>query len=135
MRFAAAVMIVLSAAPADARCRAGHTASWYGEPQRLSGGGVYDPDAETCASRTAAAGTVLRVTDLDTGLAVDCAVNDFGPAKWTGCQVDLSRKSAERLGMTERGVIRARIEAAPGASLPALPPNASGRAAVAPGRK
>lgn len=106
-----ALAIVLAATPADSRCwKPGQNVSWYGEAQKLPDGSRYDPDAETCASRSHPAGTILRVTDLDTGLGVDCAVNDFGPAPWTGCLVDLSRRSAERIAMKGRGVVRARIE-------------------------
>ena len=110
-KIAAALCAVVLATPAAARCwKPGQNVSWYGEPQRLPDGGRYDPDAETCASREHLAGTVLRVTDIDTGLAVECAVNDHGPAPWTGCRLDLSRRAAERVGMKARGVIRAKIE-------------------------
>lgn len=111
MRTFVALAIALTATPAAARCwKAGQNVSWYGETQRLPNGRRYDPNAETCASREHPAGTILRVVDLDTGLGVDCAVNDWGPAAWTRCRLDLSRKSAERVGMKARGVIRARIE-------------------------
>ncbi len=111
MRTFVALAIALTATPAASRCwKAGQNVSWYGEAQRLPNGRHYNPDAETCASREHPAGTLLRVVDLDTGLGVDCAVNDWGPAAWTRCRLDLSRKSAERVGMKARGVIRARIE-------------------------
>lgn len=107
---AAGVAAAVMATPAIARCTKGQNVSWYGEPQRLPDGSRYDPNAETCAHRTAAFGTILRIVDLDTGLGADCAVNDRGPNKWTGCDVDVSRRMAELLGMKGRGMIRAGIE-------------------------
>lgn len=102
--------MVLLAHPAAARCwKPGQNVSWYGEPQRLPDGSRYNPRTETCASREYPAGTVLRVVDLDTGLGVECAINDFGPAPWTRCRVDLSGRSADRIGMKGRGTIRAKI--------------------------
>ncbi len=110
-KVAAALCAVVLSTPAAARCwKPGQNVSWYGEAQRLPDGSRYDPEAETCASREHPAGTILRVVDLDTGLGVDCAVNDHGPASWTRCRVDLSRKSAERIGMKASGVIKAKIE-------------------------
>lgn len=110
-KVAVALCALVASTPAAARCwKPGQNVSWYGEPQKLPDGSRYDPDAETCASREHPAGTILRVVDLDTGLGVDCAVNDRGPNPWTRCRVDLSRRAAERVGMKDRGVIRARIE-------------------------
>ncbi len=104
-----ALCAIAASTPAAARCKNGQTVSWYGEPQRLSDGSRYDPEAETCAHRTAPFGTILRVVDLDTGLGVDCAVNDRGPNVRTGCQVDISRKLARRMDLLDRGVARASI--------------------------
>ena len=106
---------ILAFAPtvAAARCVGSQNTSWYHEPQLLPDGSRYRPDSETCASREFPAGTLLRVIDQDTGLGVDCLVSDFGPNPWTHCRLDLSRKAAERIGMTTRGVIRANITIAP----------------------
>lgn len=110
---AVGVAVAVMATPAIARCSKGQNVSWYGEPQRLPDGSRFDPNAETCAHRTAPFGTVLRVEDLDTGLGADCAVNDRGPNKWTRCDLDVSRRVAELLGMKGRGMIRARITVRP----------------------
>ena len=111
MRTVMVALCALIATPAAARCwKPGQNVSWYGEPQRLPDGSRYNPAAETCASREYPAGTVLRVVDQDTGLGVECAVNDFGPNPWTRCRVDLSARSADLIGMKGRGTIRAKIE-------------------------
>lgn len=106
-----AAALVLAPTSAGARCwKPGQNVSWYGEPQKLSDGSEFDPKAETCASRKHPPGTVLRVTDLDTGLGVECAVNDWGPHPWTNCELDVSREAAVRLGVLHRGIVRAKIE-------------------------
>src|SRR5258708_37266454 len=95
---AIALAVSMMVTPAHARCsKPGQNVSWYGEPQKLPDGSNFDPETETCASREHPAGTILRVTDLDTGLGVECAVNDWGPSAWTNCKGDVSRKPAPRM--------------------------------------
>lgn len=86
-----------------------YLASFYHEPQLLSGGGRYDPWGLTAASRVYARGTRLKVTDAATGKSVNVTVNDWGPAMWTGRDIDLSLRAAIELDMLERGVIIATI--------------------------
>lgn len=108
-RIVVIALVVACSSAAEARCRGGQNISWYGEPQQLSGGGEFRPDGLTCASRDHRRGTVLRVTVGER--SVDCLVNDHGPSAATGCLLDVSRGSARKLGILERGVVRARIEA------------------------
>jgi len=87
-------------------------ASYYGNSfhgQRTASGTRYDQRAMTCAHRTYAFGSVLKVTDLDSGRSVVVEVTDRGPyAK--GRVVDLSLAAARALGFLERGVARVRVE-------------------------
>jgi rare lipoprotein A len=87
-------------------------ASFYGarfHGRRTASGARYDMHALTCAHPSAPFGTRLRVTDLESGRAVVVTVTDRGP--FTGGRiVDLSLAAARRLGMTERGVARVRVE-------------------------
>ncbi len=63
----------------------------------------------TCAHRTFAFGTQLKVTNKATGQSVIVRVNDRGPyAK--GRVVDLSRKAMEEIGGIKTGVIDATVE-------------------------
>lgn len=88
-------------------------ASFYDEPQLLATGGKYDPSGLTAAHRTLPFGTRVIVTDSKTSRSVTVTINDRGPAKWTGRDIDLSLGAAQALQMEERGVILATIAAAP----------------------
>ena len=65
----------------------------------------------TCAHRTHAFGTVLRVTELESGRSVLVKVTDRGPFT-PGRVIDLSWAAARRLGILDRGVARVRVERA-----------------------
>lgn len=102
---------VLAAAMARAVPAWAGSASWYGDAfhGRLTASGeVYDQHSATCAHRTADFGSILEITDLDTGRRVTCRVNDRGPYT-RGRVVDLSRATAKRLGIISRGVARVRV--------------------------
>lgn len=106
---AALFIIVLLTLPAAAETG---LASFYGSESgnRTANGERFHPERISCAHRHHAFGTMLRVTDLETGRSVICRVNDRGPARWTGRIVDLSLGAARQLNMVTRGVIRVRIE-------------------------
>lgn len=99
----------LAATAVEAKCRGGDNVSWYEESQKVRSGKRYDPEGETCAHRTLPDGTVLRLT-MAGRAPVDCTINDWGPAAWTGCQVDVSRRIARRLGIIVSGIGKAQIE-------------------------
>ncbi|MGE3146972.1 MAG: septal ring lytic transglycosylase RlpA family protein [Pseudorhodoplanes sp.] len=94
-------------------------ASFYDEPQLLAIGGKYDPTGLTAAHRTLPFGTRVIVTDTKTSRSVTVTVNDRGPAKWTGRDIDLSLGAAQALQMEERGIILATLAAVPPAGMPA----------------
>ena len=96
-------------------------ASFYDEPQLLAIGGKYDPSGLTAAHRTLPFGTRVLVTDTKTSRSVTVTINDRGPAKWTGRDIDLSLGAAQALQMEERGIILATMAAVPPAGLPATP--------------
>jgi rare lipoprotein A len=73
-------------------------ASWY-----------EDAPAGTCAHKTLPKGTVVTVTDLDTGKSVQCTVADRGPYV-DGYVIDLSKDTFEKLAPLSEGVVRARID-------------------------
>jgi len=87
-------------------------ASYYArslEGRRTASGEPYRGAAATCAHRTHAFGTRLRVTLLRTGQSVVCRVNDRGPFV-EGRVVDLSSHLARELGIVEQGIARVRVE-------------------------
>ena len=94
-------------------------ASWYGpgfHGQPTSSGAIYDQYGMTAAHPTLPLGTRARVTNLDTGKAVEVLINDRGPfAK--GRVIDLSHAAARELGMLGPGTARVSIDVV------ARPPN------------
>lgn len=112
-RLLCAVIMAVLALPAHPM-PAGH-ASWYGHGfhGRLTASGeVYDQNADTCAHRTFAFGTLVRVTNLDNGRRAVCRVTDRGPFI-AGRVIDVSRAVARRLDMIEAGVIPVRLAVLP----------------------
>lgn len=87
-------------------------ASYYGEREhgRLTASGqVFDMNGLTGASRTIPLGTMIIVENVETGRMVPMLVNDYGPAKWTGRGLDVSKGVAERLGILKQGLARVRV--------------------------
>jgi rare lipoprotein A len=84
-------------------------ASFYSEGGRTANGEKYDPNELTAAHRTLPFGTKLSVTNVANGRSVTVRVNDRGP--FVGRRiVDVSYFAAQKLGITERGVAKVKIE-------------------------
>ena len=87
-------------------------ASYQGEKEagrRTASGEVYDPDDLTAASKIYPIGSTLLVTNPATGKSVKVRVNDRGP-HIRGRSLDLSKRAAEELGITEKGVARLKVQ-------------------------
>lgn len=86
--------------------------SWYGvafQNRPTASGELFDAGELTMAHPTLPFGTRVKVTNLRNGRSVIVRVNDRGPH--VGRRIaDLSHAAAAQLGMTKRGVVRARIE-------------------------
>ena len=54
-------------------------------------------------------GSIVRVTRLDNNRSVEVEVVDRGPTA-PGRVIDLSRRAAQELGMTESGTAQVRVE-------------------------
>lgn len=93
------------AAPARAE-----TATWYGDEsgRYTASGEVYDASDLTCAHRSYPFDTILRVWWR--GRYVICRVNDRGPARSTGADIDLSYGAARALGVLDIGRAHVGIE-------------------------
>jgi rare lipoprotein A len=88
-------------------------ASYYGKEffgRTMADGTPMDPESNIAASRTLPIGTKAKVTNLDNGKSAVVEIRDRGPYI-EGRIVDLTPKTAEELGMTERGVVP--VEVAP----------------------
>jgi rare lipoprotein A len=90
-------------------------ASWYGgkfQGRRTASGEVFDTNLFTAAHKTLPFGTLVRVTNLDTGQQTVVRINDRGPFV-AGRIIDLSRAAAAAIGMAGSGVARVRVEVLP----------------------
>lgn len=81
-------------------------ASWYGSfhhGRKTASGEVFNMNGLSAAHRTLPLGTMIEVTNKDTGKSIVVKVNDRGP--YIGNRIlDLSRGAAKRLGMIKDGV-------------------------------
>jgi peptidoglycan lytic transglycosylase len=87
-------------------------ASWYGHALQglpTATGEAYDMNAMTCAHRTLPLGSLVRVTNLRNHRSLVLRVNDRGPMIETRV-VDLSYAAAKRLGFSQRGTVRVRLD-------------------------
>jgi rare lipoprotein A len=85
-------------------------ASWYGPGfcgRRTASGERFDCSAMTAAHRSIRFGSLVRVTDVDTGRSVVVRISDRGPFI-RGRIIDLSPAAKSALGM--KGMARVRLE-------------------------
>jgi rare lipoprotein A len=86
-------------------------ASYYGgsfDGRRTASGERFDEHALTAASREYPLGSVVKVTNLDSGRSVVVRINDRGPYV-RGRNLDLSKGAAQKIGLVHKGVGRVRI--------------------------
>lgn len=87
-------------------------ASWYGpgfNGRRSASGEVFNQNALTAAHRTLPFGTMVRVTNANTGQSVVVRINDRGPHA-RGRVIDLSAGAARVIGVMRAGVAPVRLE-------------------------
>ena len=87
-------------------------ASWYGpnfHGKLTANGETFDQDTITAAHKTLPLPTIVRVTNLENGRALVVRINDRGPFV-NGRIIDLSRKSAQLLGIDVKGTARVRVQ-------------------------
>jgi rare lipoprotein A len=88
-------------------------ASWYGPPysgRKGADGKVYDQNAMTAAHLTLPLGTMVRVTNIETGQSAVVRITDRGPFVH-GRILDLSLAAAKATGVYRAGVAKVRVEA------------------------
>lgn len=86
-------------------------ASYYGTGltgHQTASGERFDPNAMTAASKTLPIGSVVHVTNPETGRSVNVRINDRGPYVG-GRSLDLSKGAARKIGL--KGVARVKIRA------------------------
>lgn len=93
-------------------------ASWYGpgfHGKLTANGEIYDENDLTAAHRTLPMPSLVRVTNLENGRSLVVRVNDRGPFAH-GRIIDLSRRSAQLLGIEQPGTAKVRVEILPAES-------------------
>jgi rare lipoprotein A len=86
-------------------------ASWYGTEfagRPTTSGERYDPNGLTAASKALPLGSVVKVENPKNGRSVTVRINDCGPFV-RGRGLDLSRKAAQKIGITHQGVARLKL--------------------------
>ncbi len=104
-------ILLLLAAAAAASAETGY-ASWYGgkfQGRQTASGEIFDTNQLTAAHKTLPFGTLVEVTNLDTGKSVQVRINDRGPFV-EGRIIDLSRKAATEIGMMATGIAPVKVE-------------------------
>jgi rare lipoprotein A len=76
--------------------------------QPTASGKPYNPEDLTAASRNLPMGSTVKVTNPDTGRSVKVRINDRGPFVH-GRSLDLSKRAAEKIGITDKGVARVKV--------------------------
>ncbi len=87
-------------------------ASYYAEQfhgKLTADGEQFDMNAVTAAHKTLPLPSVVRVTNLENGRSLVVRINDRGPFV-NGRIIDLSRRSAQLLGMERQGTARVRVQ-------------------------
>ena len=107
-------------------------ASWYGPTFHglsTANGETYDQDGLTAAHKTLPMPSYVEVANLDNGRMLTVRINDRGPFV-DGRIIDLSRKSAQLLGVDRPGTARVRVRRVfpDGAQIAALAPPPPSRA-------
>ncbi|MDD1534597.1 septal ring lytic transglycosylase RlpA family lipoprotein [Bradyrhizobium sp. WBOS4] len=110
LKWACLALALAFSAPARAEMIYPGVATWSGEQsgRYTAFGETYDADDLTCAHPTFPHDTLVRVWWR--GRSVICRVNDRGPAKSTGVDIDLSRGAARELRMIDAGRVHVVIE-------------------------
>jgi len=86
-------------------------ASWYGpgfNGRLTTTGERFNQNAMTAASKTLPLGSRVLVTNPENGCSVEVRINDRGPHV-RGRTLDLSKRAAQKLGITRKGVARVEI--------------------------
>jgi rare lipoprotein A len=86
-------------------------ASWYGpgfNGHRTTTGERFNQNSMTAASKTLPLGSHVVVTNPRNGRSVEVRINDRGPHVH-GRTLDLSKRAAQKLGITKNGVARVEI--------------------------
>jgi rare lipoprotein A len=82
--------------------------SWYGAEsgKHTATGEKFNRNGLTAAHRTLPFGTRVHLTNPSNGKSVIVRINDRGPAKWTGRNLDVAQGAARTLGFEGAGTAK-----------------------------
>lgn len=75
----------------------------------MSNGSRYNRDSMTCAHRSYPLGTLLKVTNLESGTEIIVKVTDRGPFRRNRL-IDISYGAAKKLGILSKGISLVEVE-------------------------
>lgn len=107
-----AAIVLLSTASCSRKVTQAGKASYYADKfqgRKTANGETFRQNRMTAAHQTLPFGTKVKVTNLANGKTVKVRVNDRGPFV-AGRIIDLSKKAARKLGMTQAGVANVKIK-------------------------
>ncbi|MDD7910228.1 septal ring lytic transglycosylase RlpA family protein [Pseudovibrio exalbescens] len=84
-------------------------ASWYALTSRTASGEMADPSKLSAAHRTLPFGTIVKVTNLRNGKAVNVRINDRGPFV-KGRVIDVTKAAADKIGFVNAGITSVKVE-------------------------
>jgi len=90
-------------------------ASWYGpgfHGKKTANGETYNQNDLTAAHPTLPLPVMVQVTNLENGRSIKVRINDRGPFA-NGRIIDLSKRSAQLLGMEQKGTAKVLVEILP----------------------
>ena len=102
--------------------------------QKTASGDKYDKYEFTCAHKTLAFGTKIKVTRLDNNKSVEVRVNDRGPYV-EGFVTDVSKAAAEKLNLIKIGFTKVKIEVVAASPSARVAAEADGNASLLVNRK
>lgn len=97
--------------------------------RKTASGEKYDKFEYTCAHKTLAFGTKVKITRLDNKKSVVVRVNDRGPYV-EGYVTDISRAAAEEIGLIKAGVTQVKLEVVEAASTARVAAETDGNASL-----
>ena len=87
-------------------------ASWYGnnfDGKKTANGEEFDSEALTAAHPNLPFGSIVRVVNTKNGKFEVVRINDRGPYQ-EGREIDVSYRVARKIGLTQAGVTKVRLE-------------------------
>lgn len=84
--------------------------TWKYSEGVMANGKIFDENIYTCAVRGYVLGTILKVTNIQSGAAVIVKVTDRINKRFTGKRLDLSKGAFSRIADCKQGLVPVKVE-------------------------